>query len=286
MRYDLLDGLDRLGVRWSITIPLYGHVKTAIAAIPRRGLGAHLLHRRRRSARRRDHPRRRRPRRTALPAPRRAPQPPHRPRKAELWPDWRYHAFVTNRDDLNTVDADAYHRQHATVELAIRDLKNSTGLAHLPSGCFAANAAWLTCATLAHNLYRWLAHHTGGRHNNKLTVGRTVRNQLLALPGRLVNHAGRTILRLPARWPWATTLPHHPHQHPQPPPTLLNPPASPTAATPHRVLTRPQPANTDEHTPGTGAAEHIAHKTASPDPRQPPPPPTNTHQPATSVDPG
>ena len=90
--------------------------------------------------------------------------------------------------------------------MAIRDLKNSTGLAHLPSGRFAANAAWLTCATLAHNLYRWLAHHTGGRHNNKLTVGRTVRNQLLALPGRHLNHAGRTVLRLPARWPWAPTF--------------------------------------------------------------------------------
>ena len=204
--YDLLDGLDRLGVRWSITIPLYGHVKTAVAAIPdahwepisyTAGGEAHVAE-------------------TTLVAGGRGAQRSLRlvvrrsrltdQEQAELWPDWRYHAFVTNRDDLNTVDADAYHRQHATVELAIRDLKNSTGLAHLPSGRFAANAAWLTCATLAHNLYRWLAHHTGGRHNNKLTVGRTVRNQLLALPGRLVNHAGRTILRLPARWPWATTF--------------------------------------------------------------------------------
>ena len=74
---------------------------------------------------------------------------------------------------------------------------------HLPSGRFAANAAWLACATVAHNLYRWLAHLTKVRHNNKLTVGQTVRNHLLALPGRLVNHAGRTVLRLPARWPWA-----------------------------------------------------------------------------------
>ena len=124
----------------------------------------------------------------------------------ELWPHWRYHAFITNRTDLNTAEADAYHRQHATVELAIRDLKQSTGLAHLPSGSFAANAAWLACATLAHNLYRWLAGLAPTRHNNKLTVGQTVRNQLLALPGRLVNRSGRTILRLPARWPWAPTF--------------------------------------------------------------------------------
>ena len=121
-------------------------------------------------------------------------------------PHWRYHAFITNRTDLDTLAADAYHRQHATVELAIRDVKASTGLAHLPSGNFAANAAWLTCAALAHNLYRWLTHHTGARHRDKLTVGQTARNQLLALPGRLVNHSGRTILRLPARWPWATTF--------------------------------------------------------------------------------
>ena len=50
--------------------------------------------------------------------------------QAELWPDWRYHAFITNRTDLDTTAADAYHRAHATVELAIRDLKESTGLAH------------------------------------------------------------------------------------------------------------------------------------------------------------
>ena len=154
--------------------------------------------------------------------------------QGELWPHWRYHAFITNRTDLDPIAADKYHRQHATVELAIRDLKASTGLAHLPSGSFAANAAWLTCAALAHNLYRWINHHTGRRRNGKLTVGQTVRNQLLALPGRLVNHAGRTILRLPARWRLGTHLPHHRGEHPRPAPTLLNPPITPTPAAPHR----------------------------------------------------
>ena len=61
----------------------------------------------------------------------------------------------------------------------------------------------MACAALAHNLLRWLDRLARGRRD-KLTVGRTVRNQLLAVPGRLVNHAGRHILRLPARWPWAT----------------------------------------------------------------------------------
>ena len=54
--------------------------------------------------------------------------------QGELWPNWRYHCFVTDRDDLDTKAADAYHRNHATVELAIRDLKEGSGLSRCPSG--------------------------------------------------------------------------------------------------------------------------------------------------------
>ena len=51
-------------------------------------------------------------------------------------------------------DVEAEHRQHAVVELAIRDLKDQA-LAHFPSGHFYANAAWTVIACLAHNLLRW-----------------------------------------------------------------------------------------------------------------------------------
>ena len=199
--YDLLDRLDAQEVRWSVTIPQYAHVKAAIAAIPEshwepidypEGGEAHvaetIITAGRRGAQRRLRLVIRRTRLT-------------HPAQQKLWPDWRYHAFATNRGDLDTADADRFHRAHATVELAIRDLKANAGLAHLPSGSFNANAAWLACAALAHNLLRWLDRLARGRHDNKLTVGRTVRNQLLAVPGRLVNRAGRRILRLPARWP-------------------------------------------------------------------------------------
>jgi hypothetical protein len=73
--------------------------------------------------------------------------------QATLWPDWRYHAFVTYRaGDAVALDAD--HHQHAVCELAIRDLKQGAGLRHWPSGRFLANAAWLVLAALAHNLLR------------------------------------------------------------------------------------------------------------------------------------
>ncbi len=122
-----------------------------------------------------------------------------------LFPDWRHHAFVTDLTG-EAVEVDRFHRHHAVVELAIRDLKEGAGLEHVPSGNFHANSAWLQSAVLAHNLIRWTAQLGGVRVGDELTVARTMRTRLVAIPGRLVNRAGRTILRLPTRWPWADTF--------------------------------------------------------------------------------
>jgi hypothetical protein len=118
--------------------------------------------------------------------------------QAELWPDWRYHAFVTNRTDaLEVVESE--HRQHAVVELAIRDLKDQA-LAHFPSGRFLANAAWTVIAALAHNLLRWTT--LIGLPDTVIPTARTIRRRLLTVPGR-ITRTGRTVtLRMPARWPW------------------------------------------------------------------------------------
>jgi hypothetical protein len=122
----------------------------------------------------------------------------------QLWPDWRHHAFLTDLDG-DVVEVDRFHREHATVELAIKDLKAGAGLEHLPSGVFSANSAWFQIAILAHNMCRWTT-RLGGHDTDRLIVARTIRTRLLALPGRLVNRAGRLTLRLPTRWPWATTF--------------------------------------------------------------------------------
>src|SRR3954447_14106170 len=70
----------------------------------------------------------------------------------ELFTTWRYHAVFTDNPET-TLDAEATHRAHAVVEQVIADLKNGP-LAHLPSGVFTANAAWLALATIAFNLLR------------------------------------------------------------------------------------------------------------------------------------
>jgi hypothetical protein len=118
--------------------------------------------------------------------------------QAELWPDWRHFAFTTNRTEpLQQVEAE--HRDHAVVELAIRDLKDQA-LAHFPSGRYNANAAWTVIACIAHNLLRWTS--VIGLPDTTVRAARTVRRRLLSLPGRLTHSARRWTLHLPARWPW------------------------------------------------------------------------------------
>ena len=117
-------------------------------------------------------------------------------------PSWELFSFATNRtDDLAVVEAE--HRQHAVVELAIRDLKDQA-LAHFPSGKFFANAAWTVIACLAHNLLRWTS--VLGLPRQTVRAARTLRRRLLALPGRLTRTARRWTLHLPARWPWRHTF--------------------------------------------------------------------------------
>ena len=119
-------------------------------------------------------------------------------RQGELLPTWELFPFATNRTEpLDIVEAE--HRQHAVVELCIRDLKDQA-LAHFPSGKFTANAAWTVIACLAHNLLRWTS--VLGLPGQTVRAARTLRRRLLALPGRLTRTARRWTLHLPARWPW------------------------------------------------------------------------------------
>ncbi len=203
--YMLIDTLARLGVDWSITVNLNAQIKACIALIAPEAWTpidytpggeaavAETIYATGRGSKRREL--RLVVRRSRL----------IDPAQAQLWPDWRYHAFITSLD-VGVVAVDQFHRDHARVELAIRDLKEGAGLVHCPSGKFFANAAWLACSVLAHNLWRWTAQLGDVHPDEQLTVARTIRTQLIALPGRIVNRSGQPTLRLPARWPWAATF--------------------------------------------------------------------------------
>jgi hypothetical protein len=133
----------------------------------------------------------------------------------ELFPSWRYHAFLTDTEQ-STVDADLTHRAHAVIELVFADLIDGP-LAHLPSGRFAANAAWLSCAAMAHNLTRAAGVLTSPRYGKARAA--TIRRQLVTIPARIAHRARRIVLHLPEHWPWQTawmalfTATHAPPAH-------------------------------------------------------------------------
>lgn len=96
------------------------------------------------------------------------------------------------------IEPDRLHREQATVELAIRDLKEGAGLKHIPSGHFHANAVWLARTVLAHRIGIWTTLITA----QQAVTNRTRRTQLRAA-AVIVNRSGRHVLRIPTGWPWA-----------------------------------------------------------------------------------
>ena len=92
-------------------------------------------------------------------------------------------------------------RSHLGFSLVFnRDLKYGVGPNHLPSGRFAANAAWLAVQVMAHNLARWTARIGLGE---QIVTTKTLRRRGFALAGRLTRSARRITLHLPRRCPWA-----------------------------------------------------------------------------------
>jgi hypothetical protein len=118
--------------------------------------------------------------------------------QSELFTAYRYHAVFTN-SPLPMLAAEKAHRGHAIVEQVIADLKNGS-LAHLPSGSFWANSAWLVSAAMAFNLTR-AAGILASAFHAKATTG-TIRAQLINVPARLARSARRLTLHLPSSWPW------------------------------------------------------------------------------------
>ena len=191
-----------LDVRFSVTIRQQPNVRTLIEAIPGRGLDADPVLAGRAAP---LSPRRPTPRsgtgRNASPgaAYRAAREADARLPARALRGATATRRFITDRAG-EMLELEAGHRRHAEIENAIRDLKYGVGLNHLPSGRFAANAAWLAVQVIAHNLARWTARLGLGEG---IVTTRTLRRRYFALAGRLTHSARRWTLHLPKRWPWA-----------------------------------------------------------------------------------
>ena len=115
----------------------------------------------------------------------------------ELFATYRHHAFITN-STLGIVEADQRHRDHALVEQVIAELKDGP-LAHLPSGTYAANAAWVACAVIAFNIAR----ATSVAASMRTARWATLRTRIINIPARIATTGRRLVLHLPTHWPWA-----------------------------------------------------------------------------------
>ena len=162
-----------------------------------------------------------------------------------------HHPFVTN-SELPTAEADITHRRHAIIKTTFADLIDGP-LAHIPSGLFAANCAWLACAVIAHNLLRAAGTLAGGDH--AVARGATLRRDLVNMPARFAAPARKPVLHLPTHWPWqfggkpcgttsSATQPHNPA------------PPDPT----HQSLSTPPPQARPEEPKGkAGTGQPITH---------------------------
>jgi hypothetical protein len=115
-----------------------------------------------------------------------------------LFPVWRYHPFFTDSTEP-VADADITHRRHAVIETLFADLIDGP-LAHIPSGRFGANSAWVLCAAIAHNLLRAAGVLASKQHAK--ARGATLRRILVNVPARLARPQRTPILHLPSHWPW------------------------------------------------------------------------------------
>lgn len=121
-----------------------------------------------------------------------------------LFDTYRYHAVFTDTP-ITMLQAESQHRGHAIIETVHADLRAGP-LAHLPSGQFAANAAWLQCAVMAFNLTRAAGALAGGLHTKATTA--SLRAHLIAVPARIATSGRRPTLHLPRDWPWETGWQH------------------------------------------------------------------------------
>jgi hypothetical protein len=118
--------------------------------------------------------------------------------QGELFATYRHHAFITN-STLAVVEADQRHRDHALVEQVIAELKDGP-LAHLPSGKYAANAAWVACTVIAFNIAR----ATAVAASMRTVRWATLRTRIINIPARIATTGRRLVLHLPTHWPWAS----------------------------------------------------------------------------------
>jgi hypothetical protein len=112
-----------------------------------------------------------------------------------------------NSTEYGLAAAEYWYRHRTTAGNIFRDSKLGAALRQLPSGYAEISTAWMRVALLAASMAGWLHQLTAATRGEAILEGHgarggkamiaTVRRRLIAVPARLVRHAGQLILRLP-----------------------------------------------------------------------------------------
>jgi len=121
-------------------------------------------------------------------------------RQAELFDDkLRYHIVASNRVESAETTLVWYRQRGEVSENGIKELKIGFGMERMPCGQFEANAAFFRIGVIAHNLFVLFKHSVLGEDWQRHRVV-TVRWRLFHLPGKVVRHARKLVLKIAAEF--------------------------------------------------------------------------------------
>ncbi len=106
-----------------------------------------------------------------------------------------YHCIATNDTAKSSQKIAQKYRERSNAENDIKEVKNGFGMRKMPSGGFLANALYFGIGILTYNLFIAQKRLTMSEDLWSKTI-KSIRWMLINLPGKVINHAGRLVLKL------------------------------------------------------------------------------------------
>ena len=120
------------------------------------------------------------------------------PASSEIW-FWKYYGVITNRGlyPLTAQDILGFHAKRGNAENFIKEEKYGYDLKHYPCQKLKANHAYGLLALIASNFLRSLQIL---ENPDKPSYVKKLRHRLIAIPGKLISHSGKAIMKIPATY--------------------------------------------------------------------------------------
>ena len=100
-----------------------------------------------------------------------------------------------------------FYNGRAAVELIIKELKEDYPLVKIPTKHFAANEAYFHLLLFAYNLINWFKRLCLPKDMHNMTL-KTLRTQILFVPGELVRTDNKPVLKFPANFLYKEVVEH------------------------------------------------------------------------------